>query len=207
MSKADPLKPNLPQKPGDKIHWGTVPDSGLSLLLQQVALAAPSLMVIITKDSLMANKLERELKFFVSAKSPEILSFPDWETLPYDNFSPHQDIISERIRTLSRLPTLEKGILIVPITTLMHVISPKTYLQQHSVTLSVGQILNIEAQRLNLQQSGYQNVSQVMEHGEFAIRGSLIDLFPMSAAYPIRIDLLDNEIETLREFDPLTQRT
>jgi transcription-repair coupling factor (superfamily II helicase) len=168
--------------------------------------AAGRLLVVITAQTSAALALERELPFFLD-KPCEILVFPDWETLPYDNFSPHQDIISERLNTLYRLPTLTEGILIVPMPTLMHRLCPTEYIAGSSLVLKTGQTLDVEQFRGNLQRNGYNNVETVYEHGEFALRGSLLDVFPMGSELPYRIDLLDNQIDSLRTFEPESQRT
>ena len=164
------------------------------------------LLVVITAQTSAALALERELPFFLD-RPCEILVFPDWETLPYDNFSPHQDIISERLDTLYRLPTLTEGILIVPVPTLMHRLCPTEYIAGSSLVLKTGQTLDVEQFRGNLQRNGYNNVETVYEHGEFALRGSLLDVFPMGSELPFRIDLLDNQIDSLRTFEPESQRT
>ena len=164
------------------------------------------LLMVVTADTSSAIALERELPFFLSSPL-EILTFPDWETLPYDNFSPHQDIISERLRTLYRLPFLSAGILIVPVPTLMHRLPPTSYVAGNSLVLELGQNLDIEPFRHNLQRNGYLNVDTVFEHGEYTLRGSLLDIFPMGSESPYRIDLLDDEVDSLRTFDPETQRT
>ena len=164
------------------------------------------LLVVITPDTSSALALERELPFFLDA-GVEILAFPDWETLPYDNFSPHQDIISERLSTLHSLRRMSAGILVVPIPTLMHRLAPTDYIAASSLVLEAGQTVDIEAFRRDLQRNGYLNVETVYEHGEFALRGSLFDIYPMGSALPYRIDLLDAEVDSLRTFDPETQRT
>ena len=170
-------------------------------------LAAPErLLVVITSDTSASLALERELPFFLD-EPLEILVFPDWETLPYDNFSPHQDIISERLDTLYRLPALTSGILIVPMPTLMHRLAPREYIAGSSLVLQTGQTLDVERFRKDLLRSGYANVETVYEHGEFALRGSLLDVYPMGSDLPFRIDLLDNEIDSLRTFEPESQRT
>jgi transcription-repair coupling factor (superfamily II helicase) len=168
--------------------------------------ALERLLVVITADTSTSLALERELPFFL-ADDCEILAFPDWETLPYDSFSPHQDIISERLNTLYRLAAMTEGILIVPIPTLMHRLAPTEYITSSSLVLKEGQKLDADRFRINLQRNGYVNVETVYEHGEFALRGSLIDLFPMGSELPFRIDLLDNEIDSLRTFEPTSQRT
>lgn len=167
---------------------------------------AGQLLVVLTADTASCLALERELPFFL-AEPTEILVFPDWETLPYDHFSAHQDIVSERLSTLYRLPALSSGILLVPIPTLMHRLPPTDYIAGSSLVLHTGQTLDVEQFRTGLMRNGYLNVDTVYEHGEFALRGSLLDIFPMGSEVPYRIDLLDDEVDTLRTFDPESQRT
>ena len=164
------------------------------------------LLLVITADTSSALALERELPFFLPAEV-EILAFPDWETLPYDNFSPHQDIVSERLSTLHSLRRMRSGVLVVPVPTLMHRLAPTDYVAASSLVLQAGQALDIDQFRRDLQRNGYLNVETVFEHGEFALRGSLFDIFPMGSKLPYRIDLLDAEVDSLRTFDPETQRT
>ena len=163
--------------------------------------------VVITSDSFSAQQLLRELNFYARGQDLEVLAFPDWETLPYDNFSPHQDILSERLYTLYRLPRMQRGILVAPVSTLMHRLPPVSYVYGNSLVLERGQQLNVKQFRHHLLHSGYRQVETVFEHGEYALRGSLIDVFPMGSDTPYRIDLLDEEVETLRTFDPESQRT
>ena len=164
------------------------------------------LLLVITPDSSSAIALERELAFYLD-KPTDILAFPDWETLPYDNFSPHQDIISGRLSALHQLPSLTSGILIVPVSTLMHRLPPTEYIAGSALLLRPGQTIDIDTFRRNLERNGYLNVETVFERGEFALRGSLFDIFPMGSKLPYRIDLLDDEVDSLRTFDPETQRT
>ncbi|MBE9540149.1 MAG: transcription-repair coupling factor [Proteobacteria bacterium] len=164
------------------------------------------LLLVITADTSSAIALERELAFYLDDPG-KILAFPDWETLPYDNFSPHQDIISGRLSTLHTLPSLNSGILIVPVSTLMHRLPPTEYIAGSSLMLKPGQTIDIGTFRRNLERNGYLNVETVLERGEFALRGSLFDIFPMGSKLPYRIDLLDDEVDSLRTFDPETQRT
>jgi transcription-repair coupling factor (superfamily II helicase) len=207
MSTASlPTLPDLPAKPGDRRHWGGLAGAGLALALAGVAQRHPGVVVVITSGTQAAARLEEEVAFFLGDTLP-ILHFADWETLPYDPFSPHQDIISARIRTLSQLPGLTRGVLIVPVTTLAHRITPRGYLGGRSLSLAVKQKLDIADFRRQLEASGYLAVDTVYEHGEFAVRGSLIDLYPMGTDAPLRIELFDDEIETLRRFDVETQRT
>ena len=196
--------PNLPAAAG-KQHWGNLPGAALSLAIAEAASAAKRFTLLLTADSQSAERLEQELKFF--APDLPVLHFPDWETLPYDLFSPHQDIISQRIASLYRLPELVHGVLVVPITTALHRLAPTSFLLGSSLVLDVGQKLDVEAMRTRLEASGYRYVDTVYEHGEFTVRGALIDLFPMGSKLPYRIDLFDDEIETLRTFEPETQRS
>ncbi|WP_010485163.1 transcription-repair coupling factor [Pseudomonas sp. S9] len=196
--------PSLPAAAG-KQHWGNLPGAALSLAIAEAASAANRFTLLLTADSQSAERLEQELSFF--APQLPVLHFPDWETLPYDLFSPHQDIISQRISALYRLPELKHGVLVVPITTALHRLAPTRFLLGSSLVLDVGQTLDVDEMRSRLEATGYRCVDTVYEHGEFAVRGALIDLFPMGSKQPFRIDLFDDEIETLRTFDPETQRS
>ncbi|PAO92864.1 transcription-repair coupling factor [Stutzerimonas stutzeri] len=196
--------PPLPAASG-KQHWGNLPGAALSLAIAEAASNAKRFTLLLTADSQSAERLQEELAFF--APELPVLHFPDWETLPYDLFSPHQDIVSQRIATLYQLPELSHGVLVVPITTALHRLAPKRFLLGSSLVLDVGQKLDVEQMRLRLEAAGYRCVDTVYEHGEFAVRGALIDLFPMGSALPYRIDLFDDEIETLRTFDPENQRS
>src|SRR3990167_3108077 len=196
--------PSLPATAG-KQHWGNLPGAALSLAIAEAASSAKRFTLLLTADSQSAERLQEELSFF--APSLPVLHFPDWETLPYDLFSPHQDIISQRIAALYRLPELKHGILVVQINTALHRLAPKRFLLGSSLVMQVGQRLEVNQMRVNLEAAGYRCVDTVYEHGEFAVRGALIDLFPMGSSQPYRIDLFDDEIETLRTFDPETQRS
>ncbi len=196
--------PPLPAASG-KQHWGNLPGAALSLAVAEAASNAKRFTLLLTADSQSAERLQEELAFF--APELPVLHFPDWETLPYDLFSPHQDIVSQRIATLYQLPELSHGVLVVPITTALHRLAPKRFLLGSSLVLDVEQKLDVEQMRLRLEAAGYRCVDTVYEHGEFAVRGALIDLFPMGSALPYRIDLFDDEIETLRTFDPENQRS
>ncbi len=194
-----------PAKPGSRTAVG--PFFGSAEAHDIAELASPEhLTLVITADTSTALTLERELPFYL-ADAVEVLAFPDWETLPYDNFSPHQDIVSERLKTLYRLPTVRGGLLIVPLPTLMHRLPPSAYIAGSSLMLAQGESLDIDAFRRNLERNGYRSVETVYEHGEFALRGSLFDIFPMGSQQPFRIDLFDDQVDSLRTFDPETQRT
>ncbi len=196
--------PSLPANAG-KQQWGNLPGAALSLAIAEAASNAGRFTLVLTEGSQSAERLQEELAFF--APNLPVLHFPDWETLPYDVFSPHQDIISQRIAALYQLPQLSRGILVVPIATALHRLAPKRFLLGSSLVLDVGQTLDVEQMRTRLEAAGYRCVDTVYEHGEFAVRGALIDLFPMGSDKPYRIDLFDDEIETLRTFDPETQRS
>lgn len=196
--------PKLPLKSAKQL-WGNLPGAAQGLAIAAAARSTQRFTLLLTDNSQSAERLKEELAFF--APELPVLHFPDWETLPYDVFSPHQDIISQRVATLYQLPQLQQGILVVPINTALHRLAPKSFMIDASLMLDVGQKLDVESMRSRLQASGYQCVDTVYEHGEFAVRGALIDLFPMGSEAPYRIDLFDDEIETLRTFDPETQRS
>ncbi|MEM8659657.1 MAG: transcription-repair coupling factor, partial [Pseudomonadota bacterium] len=194
-----------PSQPGSRTAMGPFAGSADARCIAELA-SEDRFLVVITADSASALTLERELPFYLS-RNIELLSFPDWETLPYDNFSAHQDIISERLSTLHKLRHVSSGILLVPIPTLMHRLPPTDYIAASSLVLEAGQALDIDRFRQDLARNGYQHVETVFEHGEFALRGSLFDIFPMGSDFPYRIDLLDDEVDSLRTFDPESQRT
>lgn len=202
-----PLAPVHSDKTGFTHRWGHLYGSSFGLVIQQTAKRHAGLLVVVTEDSASAQRLEDEIRFYIKGSDIPLLTFPDWETLPYDMFSPHQDIISDRLATLYQLPRLNQGILVVSVQTLMHRVSPQAFLDQHCLFLDLGQRLDLDDMRLRLDNGGYRHVSTVMEHGEFTIRGSLLDLFPMGSSHPYRIELFDDEIETIRTFNPETQRS
>jgi len=200
-----PAQPSLPNKAGERRFWGQLNNSNQALAIASAAQKFEGLTLVICKDTLSAQRLEEEIAFFASELS--VLHLPDWEILPYDTFSPHQDIVSQRLHTFSQLPLIKQGILIVPVSTLLHRTAPKDFLQANSLVIDIGQTLNIDDMRKQLENAGYICVDTVYEHGEFAVRGSILDLFPMGEESPYRIELFDDEVETLRTFDPENQRT
>ena len=205
----NPLPDQLPWPPKASTRTAVGPFFGAtsSYAISHLARKYEGLILVITEDSLAAQTLERELAFFNRTANIDILTFPDWETLPYDNFSPHQDIVSERLQTLFHLPQTLQGVLITPISTLMHRLPPVDFVTGSSLVLDVGQQLNVLNFRTQLETNGYHCVETVMERGEFAVRGSIFDIYPMGADHPYRIDLMDDEVDSLRTFDPETQRT
>ncbi|MEM9314757.1 MAG: transcription-repair coupling factor, partial [Pseudomonadota bacterium] len=194
-----------PDRAGTRTSVGPLYGAAPALLMAEEARAG-RLLIVVTEDTAQAQLLARELPLFLP-EGQELLHLPDWETLPYDNFSPHQDIISDRLRALHRLPRQAEGVLLLPMSALMQRLPPRHYIDANSLELATGQTLDVEGLRGSLVKSGYRLVDTVYEHGEFALRGSLLDIYPMGSALPLRIDLLDDEIDTLRSFDPETQRT
>ncbi|MEL0167885.1 MAG: transcription-repair coupling factor [Pseudomonadaceae bacterium] len=199
------LSPPLTAPTGNRLYWTGLQGAARALAIAEGAQQHNGLSLVITPDTASADSLEQELHFF--APQLPVISFPDWETLPYDRFSPHQDIISQRLKTLFQLPRISQGILVVPMTTVLHRLPPRDFLGGSVLLLEIGQQLDIDQMRINLDAAGYRCVDTVYEHGDYAVRGALLDLFPMGSALPYRIDLLDDEIETLRTFDPETQRS
>jgi transcription-repair coupling factor (superfamily II helicase) len=204
---ASPLNPPLPQPRDRSIRWWNLRGGSCALAIAAAADRHEGPLLAIAPDGQAALRLEAELAFFTRDRAVDTLTFPDWETLPYDIFSPHQDIVSQRVATLYRMPAQHRGILIVPVATLMQRLAPRAYLDQHALLLNTGERLEMENFRRRLNTAGYSCVSQVMEHGELAVRGSIIDLFPMGSEQPYRIDLFDDEVDSIRVFDPDTQRT
>ncbi len=188
-------------------RWGQLYGSARGLAIAQTARRFDGLVVLVCASTREALTLEREIRFYLGDDTLPVFNLPDWETLPYDKFSPHQDIIAERLSTLYRLPDASRGVLITPVSTLLQRLCPVAYLNQHVLLLASGDRLEPLQFRERLVQSGYRHASQVMEHGEFAVRGNLIDLFPPGSPQPYRIDLFDDEVETLRTFDVNDQRT
>lgn len=212
------IAPVAPEKPSDHRKWGQLAGCSDALAICESARDHKGLTLVITRSTDDAIRLEQAIRFFlnlppeedgaaITEDGLELLSLPDWETLPYDLFSPHQDITSRRIRTLHRLPSTRHGILVVPARTLMHRLAPPSYLQGNTLLLKVGQNLDIDSWRMQLEAAGYHHAENVYEHGEYAVRGAILDIYPMGSNLPYRIDLFDDEIETLRTFDPETQRS
>ena len=199
--------PPVSTRPNNKQNWGQLHGSAQALAILHGAYQTKGLSLVITADASSALRLESELAFFNQQSDFNILHLADWETLPYDTISPHQDIISDRLKTLYQLPQTKQGILVVPVTSLLQRLMPADYLLGNSLMVECGQHINIDNMRRNFEKAGYHCVDTVYEHGEYAVRGALLDIFPMGSAQPYRLDLFDDEIETLRTFDPETQLT
>jgi transcription-repair coupling factor (superfamily II helicase) len=206
MPHADIFHPKLPDQSVKTLQWSNLQSGSISLAISQAITESQKPILIIAPDSLSASRLIEELEFF-NLKPGAVYHLPDWETLPYDHFSPHQDIISERLTVLNRLSTLQSGAIVTTIDTIMHRLPAKEYLDAHSFILNVGEKLNIDILRTRLSHAGYHAVNQVREHGEYAVRGSIVDIYPMGSKTPFRLDLFDDEIDSIREFSPDTQRT
>lgn len=206
MQQEPIFNPQLPLDSSQPLSWKGLLGCGDSLAIASAIKNEPRFFVIVTPDTQTALRLEHEISFFLNDQFP-ILHFPDWETLPYDIFSPLPEITSERLRTLALLPDTTRGALVVSISTLMHRLAPREHVLAHSFAIDVGGTFNIELTRAKLESVGYQCVSQVYQHGEFAVRGSIVDLFPMGSKLPYRIDLFDEDIESIRTFDPDSQRS
>lgn len=162
-------------------------------------------LAIITANAFDAQRLLEEIPWFAPDFKVHLL--PDWETLPYDHFSPHPDLISERLATLYQISQNTCDVIIVPAGTALLRLPAQSYLAANTFMLKKGQKLDLEALRQQCAEAGYHHVSQVMSPGEFSVRGGLVDLFPMGSALPYRLDLFDDEIETIRTFDVDTQRS
>ena len=202
------LEPALPQAADKPLFWSRLYGSSRGLALVQAARHHPGPLLLVTADARAAQLCLDALHFYAQGgEALPLLAFPDWECLPYDVFSPHQELISQRLLTLHQLPQLKRGIVVAPIAAALQRLAPASYIAAHSFLLRQGEPIDIEALRGQLGLAGYQSVSQVMEPGEFALRGGVIDLFPMGSHVPYRLDLFDNEIESIRVFDPNSQRS
>ena len=205
---ADIFHPDLPPAAGRQLLWSGLYGSSFGLAVVSAAHDHDGPVVVVTPDNRRAQALEDEIRFYQgSDDSIPLLPYPDWECLVYDRFSPHQDIISQRLKTLAALPGLKRGIIILSAPNLMQRTAPQEYIAAHSFSVSRGDRLDMDGLRLQLETAAYQHVSQVYEHGEYAVRGGLIDLYPMGSRQPFRIDLFGDEIETIRHFDTETQRS
>ncbi len=200
-----PFHPNLPKQHDNELHFASLPAASASLAISALASDHDRPILLLTEDVRSANRFIRELEFFRQDKTLPIYHFPDWETLPYDYFSPHQDLISERLSTLYRLPKLKRGIIIAALPTVMHRLLPQYYLESNAFVLSVGEKLDLTNTREQLITAGYSAVHQVMEHGEFALRGAIMDIYPMGSKLPYRIELFDDVVESIRSFNPENQ--
>ena len=197
-----------PPAAGQRAAAGVLPGAADALAIAQLAAAeaaAGRLVAVFCADALAAQRIVEETAWF--APGLRVALLPDWETLPYDHFSPHQDLVSERLATLYRVSRGECDVLVVAATTALYRLAPPSYLAAFTFFLKQGTRLDIDALRSQLALAGYQNVTQVVSPGEFSIRGGLIDLFPMGSPLPYRLDLFDDDIESIKAFDADSQRT
>jgi transcription-repair coupling factor (superfamily II helicase) len=178
---------SLPVKAGDQRQLGELTGAACATLVAEIAERHPGPVVLVAPDMQNALRLHDEIRQFTDNL---VFSLADWETLPYDSFSPHQEIISSRLSTLYQFPTMQRGVLIVPVNTLMQRVCPHSYLHGHALVMKKGQRLSRDALRAQLDGAGYRHVDQVMEHGEYATRGALLDLYPMGSDQPYRLDFL-----------------
>ncbi|HZD52165.1 MAG TPA: CarD family transcriptional regulator, partial [Woeseiaceae bacterium] len=185
---------------------GQLIGAGAALAAVELAERLGRPLLVLARDPGHADQMEAEIRWFAGG-TLSVSHFVEWETLPYDAFSPHQDIVSQRLSVLAGLSALERGIVIASAPSLLQRLPPTEYVAARSLSLEVGQTLDRQAFIDSLTTAGYLRVPQVSEHGEMAVRGSLLDVFPMGSTSPIRIDFFDDEVETLRRFDPDTQLT
>ncbi|WP_028117353.1 transcription-repair coupling factor [Ferrimonas senticii] len=205
MSRFSPLKPPKAGA-GSKLKLTGLTGCSLSLSADQLIRQHGQLTLLLTSDTPTALALEQELRYLSNDAYPVQL-FPDRETLPYDSFSPHQDIISQRLEALNALPSMREGLVILPVSTALTRLCPADFVAGNVLAFKQGQTINLDALRSQLARAGYHTVEQVYEHGEFTVRGSIIDIFPMGAEQPLRIDLFDDEIDSIRPFDIDSQRS
>ncbi|MFY0663320.1 MAG: transcription-repair coupling factor [Natronospirillum sp.] len=198
---------SLPEQASDRRHWGPLPASADAWALAQIIANHPGQVLVLGTEASDLQRLMQESQLFLPVGSAANHWLPDWEMLPYDNFSPHQDIISDRISTLYRLQQGQTQPIFTTLASALHRLPPREYVHRTALMVSVGDRLDLDALRQQLTNAGYQAVSTVAEHGEFTLRGGLIDVFPMGAEAPLRLELFDDEIESIRVFDPESQRT
>ena len=185
---------------------GNLPAAALAFEITDCVKQANGPVLVMVNSMQQAQLLAQQCLVFLD-KDTSCQHFPDWEILPYDRFSPYQDIISERLTCLYHLPRQQSGVVIAAVQSLMQPLPPQAFIDGQTFLYRCGDQFAIDQERRRLEQVGYQCVQQVLTRGEFAVRGSLMDIFPMGAKQPFRIDLFDDEIETIRFFDPETQRS
>jgi transcription-repair coupling factor (superfamily II helicase) len=213
MSSPAPPIPLLPKSGQQRALWrAPASSSALAWAIARAAEQHDGPLLVVARGNHVAHQLESDLRTLIGddaladGRLP-IVPFPDWETLPYDQFSPHPDIVSQRLSALQRLPGLQRGIVVVPVATLMQRLPPLRYVVGNSFDVKVGQRLDLDAEKRRLDSAGYRNVPQVFDPGDFAVRGGLLDVYPMGATQPYRVELFDDVIDTIRAFDPESQRS
>ncbi|MFT3804118.1 MAG: transcription-repair coupling factor [Burkholderiaceae bacterium] len=194
-----------PPRPGSVFVLPECFGASDALTLARLARRAGRPLVVLTAHAADAQRLHREVRYF--DQSLRVLLLPDWETLPYDTFSPHQDLVSERLASLYALQRRECDVLVCTATTALYRLAPPAFLAANTFFFDKQQTLDEAKFRAQLTLAGYEHVSQVVKPGEYSVRGGLIDLYPMGATLPLRLDLIGDEIESIRTFDPDTQRS
>lgn len=203
------FSPPLPRAAGERVSWGGLPSGSEALAIASAASRHGGSTLVVAADANRAWQLERAISFFLRGleNAPEMHGFPDWEVLAYDVFSPDPDITSRRLHVLYGLRLGRRMVLVAPVRALMQLLPPRGYLDARMLSLSIGEALDPMVFRQRLADAGYANVSNVREQGEFALRGSLFDLYALGADAAYRVDLFDNEVADIRKFDPSSQRT
>ncbi|HEX7719704.1 MAG TPA: transcription-repair coupling factor, partial [Woeseiaceae bacterium] len=202
-----PLLISRPARPDKSTtSFGQLIGASRSLAAVELAQSAQRPLLVLATDPRDADQLEAEIRYFASGSVP-VWHFVEWETLPWDSFSPHQDIVSQRLSVLASLPALKTGIVVASAPSLLQRLAPTDYVASRSLRLETGQQVERQALIDSLTAAGYFRVPQVNEHGEIAVRGSLLDIYPMGSTSPVRIDFFADDIESLRYFDPDTQMT
>jgi len=199
-----PNNPALPA-PSEVQDWRGLATAA-PLAIAQAALRHDGPLIVLCTGEQQAYRMEQEIRFYLGDRLP-LVHLPDTEILPYDQFSPHQEILSGRIAALYRLPQMQRGVLVATADALIQRLPPRSWLESRALMLKVGDKLDPMPFRERLVAAGYQSVSEVQAHGEFAMRGAVLDLFPMGSELPYRVDLFDDEVESLRGFDTETQRS
>jgi len=203
-----PCSPLNPPAIGvDNRTWSGLYGSAAGLALVEAAKQAAGPVIVLLANARRQQQLADEIHFYAAGSELPIIHFPDWECLPYDAFSPHQDVTSRRLSALAGLPDQKHCIILTTVSAALHRLAPREYVQAHSLLLKTGDKVDVTEFRQQLVRNGYQSVSQVMEPGEFAVRGGLVDLFPMGQTVPYRLDLFGDELEAIRTFDPGSQRS
>ncbi len=203
------FSPPLPRAAGERISWGGLPAGSEALAIASAASRHPGSTLVVAADANRAWQLERAIAFFLQdlEDAPPVCGFPDWEVLAYDVFSPDADITSKRLHVLQGLRLGKRVVLVAPVRAAMQRLPPRSFLDGRMLSLAIGDRLEPSGFRERLSDAGYAKVSNVREQGEFALRGSLFDLFALGADAAYRVDLFDNEVSDIRKFDPESQRT
>lgn len=199
----DPLNPPRHRGPSPS-RWPHLANLPLALAIAAEARRGGGPVLVITPDGYSARRLRDDLLLI---DAPQAVLFPDWEVLPYDLYSPHPDLISRRLALMAALPDWQSGIVLAPLTSVMQRLPPVAWVRGQALHLDVGQHLAPDAFRASLQAGGYEGSDQVWQPGHYAVRGAVIDLWPMGAAQPFRLELFDDELESIRTFDAESQRS